>query len=241
MEVVGDTNRVREWVGIRPPADEDTEATRHARRFHCRSALLRGVGWPQRQPRIRRLVRAGLTHSGKTRIAENKVAGAKDALRDAFVRICHKPACREKALRAGRAVVETAAKHCDGCGGEDNRAAIKGMLAAMQLAGQTKLLVVGGAPNPRDELKSLCGQGCELRFLTTDDKPGRRTSDSHVAWADIVVIWCSTPIDHKRRWAIRGSHVIRCPQRGVAALAQSVASHVNPRLVAGAKGHATTG
>ena len=187
------------------------------------------------------LCRAGLTHSGKTRIAKNKVAGAKDALRDAFVCTCHKPACREKALRDGRAVVETASKHCDGCGGEDNRAAVKAMLAAMQRAGQTKLLVVGGAPNSRDELKSLCGQGCELRFLTTDDKPGRRTSDSPVAWADIVVIWCSTPIDHKRTWRIRGSHVIRCPQRGVAALAQLVASHVNPRSVAGAKDHATTG
>ena len=170
---------------------------------------------------------AGLTRPGKTRIAESKVAAAQDALRSAFVRVCHKQACREKGRADARATVETAAEHCDGCGGEDNRPAVEEMLDAMTRARRTKLLVVGGAPNSRDELKTLCGRRCELRFLTKDDRPGRRTSDSHVAWADVVVVWGSTQIDHKMTQAIRGPHVITCAQRGVAALAQTVTLHLS--------------
>ena len=187
-----------------------------------------GLGGANADRGFAALCGAGLTHPGKTRIAENKIAAAQNALRAAFVRACHKPACRKKAQRDGRETIETAAEHCDGCGGEDNRAAVEEMLAAMQRVNRTKLLVVGGAPNSRDELKSLCEQRCELRFLTKDDKPGRRTSDSHVAWADVVVKWNSTQIDHKMTQAIRGSHVITCAQRGIAALAQSVARHVAP-------------
>ena len=168
---------------------------------------------------------AGLTRSGKKNIAESKIEAVEKVLRDAFFRACHKPACREKAAvaeRAGRAVVGTAPEHCDGCGGEDNRAAVEAMLAGMRRAGRTKLLVVGGAPNSRDELKSLCGQGCELRFLTNDDRPG--TKDT---WADVVVIWASTQLDHKMTQKIRGPHVVTCGRRGIAALAQSVLRHVD--------------
>lgn len=170
---------------------------------------------------------AGLTRSGKKNIAENKIEAARNVLRGAFFRTCHKPACREEARRAGRAVVETAAEHCDGCGGEDNRAAVEKMLAGMRSAGRTKLLVVGGAPNSRDELKSLCGRRCELRFLTNDDRPGGKVVDRHVAWADVAVIWASTQLDHKMTQKIRGPHVITCGRRGIAALAQSVLRHVD--------------
>ena len=173
---------------------------------------------------------AGLTRSGKKNIAESKIEAAQKVLRAAFFRACHKPACREKAAveeRAGRAVVGTAPEHCDGCGGEDNRSAVEAMLAGMRRAGRTKLLVAGGAPNSRDELKSLCGQGCELRFLTKDDRPGAKVVNNPVAWADVVVIWASTQLDHKMTQKIRGPHVVTCGRRGIAALAQSVLRHVD--------------
>ena len=173
---------------------------------------------------------AGLTRSGKKNIAESKIEAAQNVLRAAFFRACHKPACREKAAvaeRAGRAVVGTAPERCDGCGGEDNRSAVEAMLAGMRRAGRTKLLVAGGAPNSRDELKSLCGQGCELRFLTKDDRPGAKVVNNPVAWADVVVIWASTQLDHKMTQKIRGPHVVTCGRRGIAALAQSVLRHVD--------------
>ena len=119
-----------------------------------------------------------------------------------------------------------AVEYCDGCGGEDNRTAVADMLDAMRRTGRTKLLVVGGAPNSRSELEELCGRQCELRLLTAEDKPGRKTSDKHIAWADVVVIWASTQIPHKMTQATRGPHVITCGRRGVAALARDVMQHL---------------
>ena len=172
------------------------------------------------------LYEAELTRPGKSRIAEPKVPLAEEAVRAAVFRACHKPACGEKAQRDGRATVQVAVEHCDGCSGGDNRTAVAEMLDAMRRTGRTKLLVVGGAPNSRNELESLCAGQCGLRFLTAEQNPGRRTSDEQVAWADVAVIWGSTQIPHKMTVAIRGPHVITCGQRGIAALARSVTQHL---------------
>ncbi len=173
------------------------------------------------------LYRAGLTRPGKSRIATAKLSLVESAIHEAIVRTCHKQACREKAERDGRTMISVAAKHCDSCGGEDNRTAVVGMLKAMGGSGQTKLLVVGGAPSSRQELQALCSEPCELRFLTEEQNPGRKTSDKHVAWADVVVIWASTPIPHKMTQAIRGPHVITCGQRGIGALAREVTRYLS--------------
>ena len=124
-------------------------------------------------------------------------------------------------------VIDVATRYCDSCGGEDNRTAVVEMLEAMRGSGQTKLLIVGGVPSSRRELQELCTEPCELRFLTEEQNPGRKTSDKHVAWADVVIIWASTPIPHKMTQAIRGPHVITCGQRGVAALAREVMRYLN--------------
>lgn len=173
------------------------------------------------------LYAAGLTRPGKQRIADAKIPEAKSAIRDLIVRTCHKQACRAEAERDGRTVVDVRVEHCDTCSGGDNRTAINAMLEAMRRTGRAKLLVVGGTPNSTQELRTLCSEPCSLRFLTAEQRPGRDTSDKHVRWADVVVIWASTPIPHKMTKAIKGPHVITCAQRGVAALAKSVTRHLN--------------
>ena len=117
------------------------------------------------------LYRAGLTRPGKQRIAKAKVLQAQEAILDAIVRTCHKQACREEAQRDSRMVVNVRVKHCENCGGKDNRTAIAAMLEAMRTTGRTKLLVVGGSPNSRHELRALCMEPCELRFLTEEQNP----------------------------------------------------------------------
>ena len=183
-------------------------------------------GSPAESKGLAALYAAGLTRPGKSRIAKMRVGGALDALRAALVRVCHKQACDGKAQSDGRTVVKVAVEYCDGCGGTDNGVAVSEMLAAMRRTGRAKLLVVGGAPNSRSELEELCGSQCELRLLTAENKPGRKTSDAHVAWADVVAIRASTQVPHKMTMAIRGPHVITCGQRGVAALARDIAQHL---------------
>lgn len=118
-------------------------------------------------------------------------------------------------------------KYCENCGGEDSCTAIAAMLKAMRGTGRTKLLVVGGSPNSRHELRALCMEPCELRFLTEEQNPGRKTSDAHLAWTDVAAIWASTPMPHKMTQTIRGPHVITCSQCGVAALARAVTDHLS--------------
>ena len=89
------------------------------------------------------LYHARLTRPGKGRIANAKLPQAERAIREAIFRTCHKQACREKAWSDGRVVIDVAARHCDSCGGEDNRTAVVEMLETMHRSGHTKLLVVG--------------------------------------------------------------------------------------------------
>ena len=173
------------------------------------------------EPALDRLRQAGLTRAGKTRIAEAKIEAVDRVLAAAFVRHCRKAACRPAAGDA-RTPVPVAAEHCETCGGSDNRRAVEDMLAAMRRAGWTRLLVAGGSPGTRGDLERLCRGRIELRFVTEDTTPNRRTVGALLAWSDITVIWVSTEIAHKATAVLRGAKVLNVHRRGVAALADAV-------------------
>ncbi len=171
---------------------------------------------------LERLYREGLTRTGKSRIATTKIEAVKRTLGAAFVRHCHKPACEP--VRGGRREpVIVAAAHCETCGGSDNRRAVERMLKAMQQIGWRRLLVAGGSPGTRGELERLCADGIDLRFVTAETNPNRRTVAPLLDWSDVAAIWASTQIPHKATAVLRGPKVLMVPRRGVAALAEAVA------------------
>ena len=178
----------------------------------------RGAGAEQALQCLRQ---SGLTRAGKTRIAESKIAAVDRVLAAAFARHCRKAACRP-APGDARVPVPVAAKHCETCGGSDNRRAVEAMLAAMRRAGCTRLLVAGGSPGTRGDLERLCRGRIEIRFVTEDTTPSRKTVGPLLAWADIAVIWVSTEIAHKATAVLRGGKVLNVHRRGVAALADAV-------------------
>ena len=172
---------------------------------------------------LQRLYREGLTRPGKSRIATTKIEAVKRTLGAAFVRHCHKPACEP--VRGGRREpVIVAAAHCETCGGSDNRRAVERMLKAMQQIGWRRLLVAGGSPGTRGELERLCADGIDLRFVTAETNPNRRTVAPLLDWSDVAAIWASTQITHKATAVLRGPKVLTVPRRGVAALAEAVAA-----------------
>lgn len=122
-----------------------------------------------------RLCQDGLTRSGKTRIATAKIEAIDRTLGAAFVRHCRQPACLPPPGETRQPVLVSAA-HCETCGGSGNRRAVEGMLAAMEHAGWTKLLVAGGSPGTRGELKRLCAGRVNLRFVTEETPPIGRPS-----------------------------------------------------------------
>ena len=168
-----------------------------------------------------RLCRNGLTRPGKSRIATAKIEAVDRTLEAAFVRHCRKPACLPSPGDR-REPVTVAAAHCETCRGSDNRRAVERMLEAMDRAGLTRLLVAGGSPGTRGELERLCAGRLDLRFVTEDTTPNRRTVAPLLAWSDVAAIWTSTEISHKTTAVLRGRKVLKVPRRSVAALAEAV-------------------
>ena len=181
----------------------------------------RGFAGENAKAALELLHQAGLTHPGKIRIAENKVAAVDEALNAAFVRHCRKPDCQPADSDTQR-LVPVSARRCEFCGGSDNRRAVEEMAAAMVAAGWRKLLVAGGSPGTRSDLRNLCGDRLDLRFVTEDTAPNKKTVGGMLGWSDITVIWTSTEISHKATAALHGPKVLRVPRRGVAALANAV-------------------
>ena len=181
----------------------------------------RGFEGESAQLALDRLCRHGLTRPGKSRIAEAKIAAVDEILGAAFFRHCRKPACRPAAPES-REPVLVSAGHCESCGGSDNRRAVEEMLAAMQCAGWTKLLVAGGSPGTRGDLERLCRGRLELRFVTEETTPNRKIVGPLLDWSDVTAIWTSSEISHKATAVLRGRKVLKVPRRGVAALAAAV-------------------
>lgn len=170
---------------------------------------------------LERLCRDGLTRPGKTRIATAKIAAVDQALGAAFVRHCRKPACLPSPGE-GREPLLVSAAYCETCGGSDNRRAVERMLVAMDHAGWTKLLVAGGSPGTRGELERLCAGRLDLRFVTEETTPNRKTVAPLLDWSEITAIWTTTEISHKATAVLRGRKVLKVPRRSVAALAEAV-------------------
>ncbi len=187
------------------------------------SELLSSRGFEGRgvERALDRLCRKGLTRPGKTRIATAKIEAVDRALKAAFVRHCRKPACLPSPGDR-REPVPVAAAHCETCGGSDNRRAVERMLEAMDCTGWTKLLVAGGSPGTRGELVRLCAGRLNLRFVTEETTPSRKTVAPLLAWSDVAAIWISTEISHKTTAVLRGRKVLKVPRRSVAALAEAV-------------------
>ena len=170
------------------------------------------------------LQRAGLTRPGKVRIAARKLPEVAQVLRAAFLRVCTRTACQQAAagLAAGRRQVAVARPFCDVCGGSDNRRAVEAMAEAMWRTGKLRLLVLGGTPAVQQELVALLPPPCEVRFVLHDTRRTAKEAAQEGTWADLVVIWASTPIPHKVTGLYKGFGHLTVARRGIAALAEEV-------------------
>ncbi|MCY3831022.1 MAG: hypothetical protein OXF89_18000 [Rhodospirillaceae bacterium] len=78
------------------------------------------------------------------------------------------------------------------------------------------------AGGTRGELERLCAGRLDLRFVTEDTTPNRKTVAPLLDRSDIAAIWTSTEISHKATAVLRGPKVLKVPRRGVAALADAI-------------------
>jgi hypothetical protein len=199
-------------------------------------AWLTSVGFgpgPSRNAARAALEEAQLTRPTKARMSAQKLERAMAELDARFSLHCASPACAEAARRSGHQPLPAATKAlCPHCGGSDNARAARDLVSACASAGLKRLLVVGGSPSVREELHAALGNALELR---TVDGTERRTQDrarSDLEWADLVLLWGSTELDHKvsTHYAhpptAQRKKVVHVARRGIAALLTAAVEHL---------------
>ena len=175
------------------------------------------------------LVAAGVVSGrpNRTRIAEDKRERVGAVLGDAFLRHCHNGDCSQQAASSAgsREVLLVDQQFCEVCGGSTNRRALERMAVAMQAAGTSRVLVVGGTEEMEREIRRNTPAFVEWRFengLTSRDD---RYYRADMQWAELIVIWSSTPLPHKvsRHFGGKGDgRRMTVTRRGVAALADQL-------------------
>ncbi len=175
-----------------------------------------------------------LTSPRKQRIAESKREQVATTLTARFARACVGATCQAAAAATGKELVLVdAASDCEFCGGSRNEEALDRAAQAMLAAGVRKLLIVGGSPNSHREVRDAIGGRIELKLIEGVEK--RRTGKDarqQVDWADLVVIWGGTQLDHKVSTlytGLRSPKVITATKRSAQALAETIVEALQRR------------
>jgi hypothetical protein len=174
-----------------------------------------------------------LTRAGKTRMSQQKLERATAELDGRFSLHCSSPACLEAARRSGRMALPAATKAlCPHCGGSDNARAARDLVTACASSGVRRLLVVGGSPSVREELRAALGDSLELRMVDGTERRTQERARGDLEWADLVLLWGGTELDHKvsthyaHAPAGHKGKVVHVARRGIAALLSAAVEHL---------------
>lgn len=174
---------------------------------------------------------AGLTNPRKQRIAAAKAERAREAVDARLARLC--AACAERAPRDGRRRIVVPPAVCPRCGGSNNRRALRDLVDACAAAGVRRLVVVGGSPALRKELRAELGDALDLRLVDGVERRTKREAQGDLDWADVVLVWGSSILGHKVSTLYTrdggGTPVVTVPRRSIEALAGEVVRHLAGR------------
>jgi hypothetical protein len=199
-----------------------------------REALLAELGYshPEAQREALAVLEAArLTNARKSRIALAKRERCQAALAAALVRRCDRCGRRDGPADGRRPVPVGRADECDVCGGSPNRLAVRDAATAFRARGLARLAVVGGSPAAREELRELWPADLELKLVDGTGRHDRKAASAVLRWADVVLVWGSTPLDHRVSTLYTaapagGAGVVGVTRRGVEALAEALRRHL---------------
>lgn len=188
-----------------------------------------GFDLPEGRARARAaLESAGLTRSGKARMSASKEDRARSVLEGQFFKHCAMAACVGAAAGSGRTPVRTADRAaCGSCGGSDNRRAQEALVLACQRTGVRRLVIVGGSPSVREELRDALADRLELRLVDGTERRTLAQARLDLDWADLVLLWGGSELDHRVSTLYTGSppplrrKLVHASRRGIAALLEA--------------------
>ncbi|MCB9795578.1 MAG: hypothetical protein H6741_22985 [Alphaproteobacteria bacterium] len=145
---------------------------------------------------------------------------------------CGAPSCAPK---DGSVHLQVPPERCEVCGGSDIAQAFRTLLQAC--AGKQapfRLMLVGGSPNYRTQLRHLAeghSAALHLDLLGGRARPRTRRVRERVRQADLVVIWGATIMDHATSNAViaAGGERLDVPHRGIVTMLRAVARHLSGR------------
>lgn len=198
-----------------------------------RDKLLEGLGFGHPAARSRAvelLCAAGLSNPRKVNIAVAKRDRVQEVLAAALKRLCDRCAAEGHAGDERERVPVARSEDCEACAGSSTRPAIERCAAALRAAGKSRIVVLGGSPGTRERLADLWPADLSMRFVDGTARHTAQEARTNLAWADVVVIWASTELNHRVTEHYAGdAKVMVCPKRGIEALADEIAARVRPR------------
>lgn len=172
----------------------------------------------------------------RTGIAVSKEALVREALQSIFLQHCRRGDCQREAEVSLKPLllVDTAACHAAAHSPRNQR--IADIARILQSRNMSNILVVGGTETYQRELLNISPDGLSWRFID-----GKRVKDSRYyrsdkKWAHLIIIWASTPLDHKvsqHFHACNDTRVVTAPGRGIEAMLQDVLLTLAPPAALG--------
>ena len=173
------------------------------------------------------LERAGLSRAGRRAIHPDKTKAVEAVLDEHFVLHCGRGDCQMAAAAdaGSRSLcIASGPEFCSVCGGSAATQAIDEMCRACEAAGWKRLCVLGGSPTAREQLSGRVGRRLELRLVDGLAARSGKQASSDIAWADHVVIWATTQLNHSASKPYEGPKVSVAWNRGLRSLARHVAT-----------------
>ena len=188
----------------------------------------------QRNARIA-LFTAGIIQKTPDRanIACDKINRARETLTDQFRWHCNNGECRRIAGEIVALPLLLVEQHaCSICQGNPSSSKLDLMADVAIAAGKRRIAVVGGTEKKEREIRRKSPQGMEWRFIDGSTVRDGRYYRAHRQWADIIIIWQSTPLDHRVSSHFDGKgddRVITVRRRGIDCLANEIMRYCRTR------------
>ena len=171
-----------------------------------------------------------LTRPGKQAIASSKIPGVEAALSETLIRVCCDACLRldREGPDAAREAVRVSPAACEVCGGSNNRRAAIECVRALARKGIGRVVIVGGTATQQQALEELLAGDIEMRCVDgTSASHSARVADANTRWAQLIIIWASTPLkhavsDHYTRERAPHARVLIVNRRGIEALCAEI-------------------
>ncbi|PDW02692.1 hypothetical protein [Candidatus Viridilinea mediisalina] len=187
---------------------------------------------PEAQTQARAIMESfNLTNPRKQQIAADKLPRVRALFNEQLRLTCGDPDCEAlaKSQWPEKQPIQVSPEACVICANSSQQRAARLLAAAMDKVGYHHLLILGGTPPQHTTLRELLnGTPLSIRAVNGSGRAHSATEASRqLAWADMMVIWASTPLHHKisvpyTSQAPAGMAVITVPRRGVESLCRGI-------------------